>query len=670
MEKIKKYKKILIIGLFILMAIIATNVSAADIIVKSVKSITRPGENISKKFPYYMDGTFLFFCIERGMTHRANLPEGYDENTTRGEWCPQCNPTGDSQPDELNSMEYNRGEQVDLSAYQDAAYVINRAGEAGRLYTVNAQRSIWYSSLNLTSPQLDDYEDEEDEEDENNENNEADKEEENKEKDPIGEFGLESEAYNQFYKTIHNGNDDIYSSKISDKTVINNVKVEVDQNNKNYIAGPFTFEYPKGEYIYINPTSPYQTDQKWSYITEISLLNQDNAIIGTVSANNIHIINSNGDELRDTINDNNYPEPNQEFYVKFSANLGDSSLHNIKLKVDFKYLESCTATLQRYYGKHKIWSWMLADANSHCPECGTRNKTWKLYVKDINPGQTLVAFQREDRGILVQGQYEKEYRENSLIVAPGGVDLTMKISGQVFLDKDSGKVNTGNNMLDSQEELNGVEVVLYDSDNNVVTRTNILQKYHVHNTTCYTNVPHQHTGNPQTGGGCYTAINHIHTGSSLVTGDGENDAGGPGTCYTEPIYHVHTGDPNGKVTTTEHHHIGDTTNGGPCYQTPVYHQHGDGCYSGGHQHTDPCYEDVGTCTSYIEEINNRPAEGKYRCLGECREYSVTIHERGIVRMHGECHGGSEGWCLIRTCDNCGSEWEFLHQGYRRIWASK
>lgn len=85
-----------------------------------------------------------------------------------------------------------------------------------------------------------------------------------------------------------------------------------------------------------------------------------------------------------------------------------------------------------------------------------------------------------------------------------GIDLTMTISGKVFLDKDTGKTNTGNNIYDKGEELEGIEVRLFDSNNNQIgialtdangaysfKELNALKKYYVqftYNGMLYTNV--------------------------------------------------------------------------------------------------------------------------------------------------------------------------------------
>lgn len=569
METIKKYKKLIMAIIFVVAILIFTKVEAF--------TVTSSNNIVNHNFtPYRADGTYIYYCIHRGSPYKANLPAGYSENQEYGRWCI----TSDREPSKptanggalwgtntVKTMEYKSTGIINDRDYQDAAYVMASTYEEGvkngnianAFLNMDTQWALWQTGLNLGAQ---------------------------------GHYvngvwvpntfvtvGNEGIAYKNFYKDIHNGTTDIYSSKVYDKTDIDSVTVEVDQNNKKYIVGPFTIEYPKGEY----------GTQKWSYITNIYLLDQKNNKVGEVLNNTIDIIDVNGTELRDTINNNNFPNSNQEFYVKFSSNLGDIS--NVKLQVDFKYLESCSASLERFEGVLKNWVWQVENTGDKCSDKSHNHKptddisimTWKLKVTQGAKPQELVAFKCNDAVHGYGGHASKNYKTTSLIVAPGGVDITMKVSGQVFLDMDSGKANTGNNIMDANNEaLNGVEVTLYDASNNqIITRVNEVAKYHTHTSSCYTDVAHIHSGDPYIGGGCYTKQIHTHIGSW--------ELGGQGTCYETPIVHVHTGSPTPvKTTYTEtHYHTGSASSGGGCYTKPIYHTHNSSCLSV-HTHNSSC----------------------------------------------------------------------------------
>ncbi len=566
MKIIKQYKKISILLIFALVMgiimLLNTKVNAYSFTVTNASNIKNHQFN-----PYKADGQFVYYCIHKGSPYRANLPAGFSEGQTVLEWCGTCDPTPGKPTlgegvvwdvDSVYTMEYTEVGPINDREYQDAAYVMASAYEAGKIEDMGTQYSIWDTKLNLGHAI-----------------------------DNKGTWGPEANNYLAFYKLIHNGTTDIYSSKLYDKTDINNVKVEVNQATKTYIVGPFQVEYPKGEY----------GNQKWSYITNIHLLDQENRNVGNVVNNTIHIIDANGNELRDSINGNNFPNQNVPFYVKFSSTLGDANggISHIKLKVDFKYLESCTATMSKFNGILKSWFWEKVPSGKTCTNerhllggSDPTMYTWKLKVTQGTNPQELMAFKCDDIVHGYGGHASKNDGTASIIVAPSSIDLTMKLSGQVFLDRSTGKVNLGNNIMDGNNEaLNGVEVVLYDAvTNQVVTKTNKLQQYHVHTASCYTETSHIHTGSAFTGGGCYTNKIHDHIGSW--------EQGGPGTCYTSPIKHVHTGSPIPNVTmnTTTHHHEGSSTSGGGCYTIPVYHKHESSCSTNSHRHTSSCYEQV------------------------------------------------------------------------------
>lgn len=645
MNTIKKLRKIIIILMFVVMVIMATKVNAA---VGDKFTVTDSSNTIQKGHfnPDYVDSghpSWIFYCIHHGSKYEANLPEGYTEGMESTDtWCNTCVPVKPDAPkygtaewakDTVKSMEYTSVGPVNDREYQDVAYVMAEAYENGTLRELATQYSIWDTMLNVGK----------------------------REPDNKGNYGLEAEEYLNFYKSIHNGTTDLYSSLVKDQTIINNVKVRVDQTSKTYTVGPFQVTYPVGEFK--SESSSESSSKKWSYIKNIYLLDQSNSTIGDVEKNTIHIVDENGNELRDSINNNNFPDNGVEFYVKFVATSED--LHNIKLRVDFEYLESCSASLEKFYGELEFWVWQIAATDKQCPFKDFEHHkgkdstiyTWRLAKTVGATPQELVALKTDTTVAGGKACAEKNYKKTSLILAPGGVDLTMKLSGKVFLDKNTGKVNTGNNVMDSGEALSGVRVTLYDTSNNVVTISNTTVPYHQHTDSCYTTLQHLHTGDPQTGGGCYSKrTNHVHSGSWSLEDVYDSDGnllyakGGPGTCYDQPINHEHTGSPNledHKVEGT-HTHSGSATLGTGCYKIPVAHQHTSSCYSAStHVHNRFCYyETTGACGAigtWTLTVGSHGAEKNSTCghIVENSDYLSIPGTQGSV-----CNMGHHTYCPV------------------------
>lgn len=601
MQNIKKYKKICISIIFIITILLSAKAQADFTVTQS------PRTDHGLFNPYKADGTFTYYCIQHSTPYEANLPAGYQEGQTYGEpWCPACG-AAPTPPwtESKKTMEYKFNSSVNDREYQDAAYVMASAVEEGKTMDMQTQYSLWMTGLNIGTHGFYYVRGG------------------GTRQDPPGTWGNEALAYKDFYNTIHTNSTDVYSSKISDKTIIGNVKSYVDQITKTYTVGPFIVEYPNGDYT--------ATSKKWSYIENITLLDQNNNSIGNVKANSIHIVNSGGNELRDTINNNNFPNSNEEFYVKFQST-GDVS--NIKLKVNFKYLESCSATMERYKGSLTSWVWeTVQDSTKICPRHNIPKLSWKLKTVQGGTSQLLMGFKYHENSTEVQGRASKNYKEAELILAPTVIDLNMKIAGQVFLDIDTGKVNTGNNIMDSNNEaLQGVEVTLYDAETNqVVTKTTTISQYHVHTSSCYSEVAHVHTGSAETGGGCYTTKIHNHIGNPL---DG-------GACYQGAVSHVHTDACYTKPIL--HTHTGSYTTGGGCYTRPIYHTHTSACSGGVHVHNSSCYCGAQLYTPYGSHENHDCAEGHRITNG------VSDWDKIPAVMGAPCNDHYNGKCTFRIC---------------------
>ncbi len=594
---------------FILIALLFTKVEAEELEKLTIEpkniGTTNSAINIHNDmfYPYKINETNIFFCIQRFQPYVANLPDRYKnpENQTHGEWCTICDeeveyPTKDGGGDwnggahGTETMEYVSDGHVNYELYQDAAYVFVRAKEEGYIDAIGkiafdnfnigdypdinneVQKSLWHTTLNEGRHDVE-----------------------------RGKWNDEADEYLKHYKSIHNsttddsGNlhyKDVYTSKVSDETNKQNVKVQVNQTDKTYIVGPFKVDY----------LNNYYGNRKFSYIKNIYLLDKRNAQIGNVSDNNIQLLTADGlafGEEAEWINANNeliksskkFPEPNQEFYVKFSSQLGEGDIQNIKLKVEFEYLESCYVTLEKFKGTSKKWVWQKEATNKTCQNpTHPQGKddtlyTWRLKTEIIETEpQKLVSYGWLEEGNLAKGETNRIIRNANIILAPDSINLTMELSGKVFLDADSGKINEGNNMLDSEENLSGIEVTLYDAaTDKVVTQTNTVIRYDIHNTT----VEHKHIGDPEMGGGCYTKPNHEHLDGNTPYHIGSMNE--PGICYSEPYTHIHSLD--GGEWIDERNGIGGRIDGekiypSGCYINPVYYNAGTGgTGSSGHERT-------------------------------------------------------------------------------------
>ena len=109
-------------------------------------------------------------------------------------------------------------------------------------------------------------------------------------------------------------------------------------------------EYPQGSYI------GTQIKVKFSWIENVRLLDQlENEIMNI--GNGLEIVDKQGNLIYDTIEDattqRNVPKNREDFYVRFKLN--NDNVKKIKVKIDYKYLESCYGELYQYSGEIQNW---------------------------------------------------------------------------------------------------------------------------------------------------------------------------------------------------------------------------------------------------------------------------------------------------------------------------
>lgn len=478
-----KLKRIIILMLILILGItISTSVKAEEITV-----FAEHKEAILKDNKFYPNTALsggTFFCIEPGAEFHPNMTSAlYELYKTRykyipssGEYlCAECYP--DLQTPWKNNTyyyyKYRLTGEINALEHQDAAYALAEACENGTVISWETAYAIWESSI--SSPHR------------------------------IGGYDLikEAQAYMNFYKLIHSGTTDIFESLI--KYNSSNVKVGVNQSGGYYVVGPFNISYPEGVY---NGKNLFSWIEKVEAVTDT----------GTYPAEVIGYSDF-GKEGSTSLN-------GKDFYIKFYSNTAT----NFRLKVEFGYLESCSATMKKYEGTRINCNWTMETQGVHGHTAYVSewdgktdyNGDGEINEKDEHgyddPYDVIKRRYRavEEEGsrtqklMALEGEASKNYKYVEKIFPSQSIPLTIDIAGNVFLDEDEGKINEGNNIFDDGEGLEGVEVYLYESSGNEASGK--YEEYHVH------------SGSSSNGTGCYKIpVYHKHEGN-----------------VTEPIYHTHT----------------------------------------------------------------------------------------------------------------------------------
>ena len=458
---------------------------------------------------YVQDGHFyptskeggVLFCIQYGGAFNNSLTTitRYDYETYKAQQyipssgdyeCVKCTPTLELPWYGVKKyIRYEAGETIDYLAHQDEAYnLANYEEEEGTVIVKGAQLATWSSTIS----------------------------------NPMQSFveGLEGTAYKQFYESIQGG----FENHIVDLTPAN-VKIAVNQDEGSYTVGPYKQSYPNGQ---------YEGKNKFCWINSIKA----NTSAGILNA---QVLSAGGAPITD-LGKNGANTLNQiDYYVKFYST---EALDFYGVDIEWEYLHHCEAEMKEYIGT--VWSvsweretgpdecdhsyWEDQDGDGH-DETFVENKKEKRRYKFVEEAsgeesQKLMLYTGTARKVYqkvqkrIGGNTKPTYNpptippynppDNPPDNPPPGVDLTINISGKVFLDKDTGKTNTGNDEYDEGEALPGVEVTLYDSEGNQVaitlsnkngeygfSRLNAQKKYYVkftYNGMLYTNVLYRKNG--------------------------------------------------------------------------------------------------------------------------------------------------------------------------------
>lgn len=508
-----------------------------------------------------IDGWWIL-CIEKGGALRTTTYTGPEKES--GWICNDSKPSGywTGVRYQTHFTKKDVDAEIDLTKYQDAIYALATTTDIDE-----AQRILWALDINEGRPVS--Y---------------------------SSDLWKEAVAYRQFYEKVQKAG----GYKPQDTTNYNNVNIYADPQSGTCTAGPFSIAYLDDNF------NNYKV--RFGEMVDLKVRNEKDEELTVVD-----IMDKNGNSIltRTIHNDYHYPTSNEEFYVKYKANTttGNDVGKYITINTLYRYLKECTGTLYEYEGKIYQWKWSTSGSQYHPtdfdkfgnPVNGHTDRKYKLNRSGGSTAQSLVAYSQDANKVWDTATLTmKAIIPNKATppttpttpTTPDGVDITMNLAGCVFLDKDTGKINAGNNIKDGDELLKGVQVTLYE----------------VGSTTPVTlSTAHKHEGNSITGTGCFKA----------------------------PVYHTHTEDCyHGKT----HTHIGNSITGGGCYQTPVYHIHEDDCreltcVKQNHTHNNSCYDQYGNKACKIEEHTHNDGDncyGKY----QCGKIECTYNDDGTVNQLG------------------------------------
>lgn len=566
MKKTKKIASIILGVIIAILAFMTTNVNAQEVVEYAKGELPVVAYKGANHFLPHTRSGYLLFCAQGGASLKATITRGeldsYPEGTTTNYFTTPHSSASAPWYGTKTSAYYTRGATVDNATNQDLMYILaknvrlnmseytdiekilkkigdiafgdidgggdlvfdpDEEGDDNVVYTGKenfyGQISVWDSDFNKGI------------------------------KYGSTQLSRESKSYKEFYASIHKSGKNLYEEGVKDNTNYKNVKVAVNQEDDYYIAGPFNISYPQGahnnkqfswiEQITLKGYTPKDKvagfSQSWdtSEITDVKYI--------TKAGKNIIGYDGNG-------NAQNVPLSGEDFYVKFKLPK-DSKVQRIGMDIKLKYIESCYGDVYAIDGVKINWNWRQTTFSSWYhetswnPETGESSghtdteRGYKMQRFSSNePLQMLIGIGEEGAAAWIN--YENAYLELGINLPDNpdhpdipdhpdnpdtpdtpdtpGIDITMHIKGRVFLDQPTGKENTINNAYDKRteedkkEELAGIDVWLYDSNNNLigVTLTNsegiysfekldAQKKYYVrfvYNGQLYTNVKYMENG--------------------------------------------------------------------------------------------------------------------------------------------------------------------------------
>ena len=287
----------------------------------------------------------------------------------------------------------------------------------------------------------------------------------------------EAKDYEDFY------NDNLNGKKYTVTTNRKNAQTIVKSEEKIYIVGPFTVEYPN--------------DHRFSYIEDIKLeakhidSREKKEKIVELNLDQFEVITASGTVYKDG---KQYPESGENFWIKFNAETAEYPT-SVNIKMTFAYLDTTYAKYTTYKGEGVIKQIVGTLEKRDIDEVAYYDKKYKdedgdgIFEKEEDDPtkphyyyrfffstthNTQVGTYPAQKLAMLTTRKRTWKRTTKNITASTGQDLTMELGGQVWEDTKGGKMTENDNVYDKSKAINNqtdkpmpnVIVTLYRYDKN------------------------------------------------------------------------------------------------------------------------------------------------------------------------------------------------------------
>ncbi len=303
-------------------------------------------------------------------------------------------------------------------------------------------------------------------------------------------LGQQAAAYTDFITKVKANNG---TMKKEDKTTKENVRVNYNNETKEYVAGPFKIDYIPGDYGLVmgGIKDMYIIGEKTPRIEIKSFIIAGQEIKPNYfkPMDDKHLVG---------IDEQRYPKPNEEFWVKFDEK-PDEDIE--KIHIDFEWVEA-EATLSYYKAKKYKNTYKETDEDkTENEKTGTKDKLdengnvigtedvyedvkyYKCTISDSKVVAVDAGFQRllatkgtrslkqDMMEIEIPNPEEPPTTPPPPDLPPPPKKLQIKLAGYVWEDEKSSKESKVNGVKDGEESFKrGVEVILHYEDGSIVTK--------------------------------------------------------------------------------------------------------------------------------------------------------------------------------------------------------
>lgn len=280
-----------------------------------------------------------------------------------------------------------------------------------------------------------------------------------------------------------------YGMKAEDKTEKDKVKVYVNTDKKEYMAGPFNLKYINGVY----------GDIAFSGITEMQIIGYDSnkkmvrdnikveKFLLKDEATGLYSKELQPDyftpskDLKVDKTSQAYPLSKQDFMVVFKDpnDEGGTPIQYISIKVKFKFMLA-HGMFTELNGVSYIVRYNEVDYNIHphpvydCSRCDSLHEDCR-YIGQVRCNdckKTCYLESQHQQKLMAADAIRSIYEEEVHLAGEDPVDITIRVAGNVWEDVKGGKENTVDGVKgESEPAVSGIPVVLYSIDGTVVKTT-------------------------------------------------------------------------------------------------------------------------------------------------------------------------------------------------------